>query len=198
MQSVTPAAHIQNHNNNGSAAKKIAETETDRDHLVDVDEDSDEDPDGDSEGVFGLCLHKTNYTLVLAKTHAEYRAEWEKDGGRLRQAWTDQLDMHNKKKHDWPAKAQNDGCVGCTLHAPNGKCHHTRKDGEVYAFRSCWNNNRLCIAWDADEEDFWLRPLLPAARKKGYADAGPFALETFRSMTVKPLRNQTFPPLWEE
>ena len=107
-------------------------------------------------------------------------AAWKKDGGKLRDEWRKQLKEFNKKNPEWFVKARSAGCVRSVLWNA-GKCYLTVERAGCYACKTCWNTGHFCVAWDEEEEAFWLRPQLPAARSKDKRNVGPFDLEMFNS-----------------
>lgn len=123
-------------------------------------------------------------------------AVWKKDGGRLREEWKKQLKEFNKKSPDWFIKARSAGCVRSVLWNA-GKCYLTVDDEGCYACRTCWNTGHFCVAWDQDEEAFWLRPQLPAARTKDKRNVGPFDLEMYNSKKTSAGRND-LPAFWNK
>jgi hypothetical protein len=120
---------------------------------------------------------------------------WEKDGERLCEEWMKQLNEFNKKDPDWHNKAKTGGCVRSVLW--NSKCYLTINAEGRFACKTCWNTNHFCVAWDEDDEGFWLRPQLPAARTKEKRNIGLFDVERFRSMKASWSRND-MPTYWSK
>jgi hypothetical protein len=122
---------------------------------------------------------------------------WNKDGGQLREAWKEQLEEFNQKDPEWYIKAQGtDGCVRSILWNQSN-CYLTNLAEGRFACKTCWNTNHFCVAWDEEDEEYWLRPQLPAARSKEKIKIGPFDLEMFLSMKTF-LSRKDMPTFWSK
>jgi hypothetical protein len=122
---------------------------------------------------------------------------WNHDGEPLREEWKKQLEEFNKKDPEWHIKAQGtDGCVRSILWNQS-KCYLTNLAEGRFACKTRWNTNHFCVAWDEEDEEYWLRPQLLAARSKAKAKIGPFDLEMFRSMKTS-LSRTDMPAYWSK
>jgi hypothetical protein len=156
--------------------------------------DADTGSSEDLDVVVWVDLEESDLYIYHDETDAALDT-WDKDSKRVREEWKKQLEEFDKKDPDWHTKAKTDGCVRSVLW--NSKCYLTINAEGRFACKTCWNTNHFCVAWDEDEEAFWLREQLPAARCKEKRNIGPFDLEMFCS-TKASWSRKDMPAYWSK
>lgn len=151
-------------------------------------QDEDEGTNEDEDFEFSISIDPVDQSLIFdQERYPRLESAWKADGAELRKRWRQQKKVFDEKMPDWPERFQKKGCLHCNVSC-QGKCSLTKANPGLWACKTCWNTNRLCVGWDVDKEEFWLRPQLDEVRQKSTAGLSPFAPERFLSMKTEVTR----------